>query len=210
MNSSPTGFPRGGEADRDRAAASRSTNPAWWVVAGVAILVSVALIAWLLITSGSLGVEPTGPESSTAASSEVPTVVDPNLPGRDWGDFPPNNVDSLRDLANPVFPTAVDDFTFVKKSGDQYSVLADYEDVQANTGLSASIDFTYSAYRVFVQGILEPAYFDGAVCGADVNGGKAVSCVMGGEDQTLLVVTASEEISVAELAAFTQVLYGKL
>lgn len=209
MSQAPPAFPPPGEPSVRASSLSGSTTSVWWVVAGLAVLVSVALIVWLVVTSGSPGVGPTEPSLSSTAPTVDPTDVDPSGPdGVDWGEFPPNNVDSLKDLSDPVFPTMLGAFTLEKESRDDYSVFTNYDNSAESTGMTADVAFNTSSYAGMVQDMPEPAYVGRAVCGVSTGGvGRDVTCVMAGKSETLMVGSASTDIGVDDVAAFTEELY---
>lgn len=213
MSQSSKGFSPRGESHSGGASASRSTSPIWWVIAGVAALVSIALIVWLVVTSGSPDGGPTEPGLSSTAPTVDPTNVDPWEPGEvDWGDFPPPNVDSLPDLSAPVFPKTVGTYSFEKEMGSTYTVYASYEDEEDFRTMSTDIDFTPSSYAVSINKLAEPMYLGGAVCGVSTAGsvGRVLVCVMAGQNETVRVGTADDDSTVEDVAAFANEIYGLL
>lgn len=178
----------------------------------MAVLVSIALVVWLVMVAGDPAGKPTTPVSSSADPSVDPTDVNHSEPGGiDWGDFPPNNVDSLNDLSDPVFPKTVGAYSFVKENRNTSSVVADFEDVATFDVVSATINFDTASYAVAVENLPDPAYVGRAVCGEKIReGGRIITCVMAGENETLFVGTGNEENTVEELAAFTEELYDAL
>lgn len=194
----------------------------WWVVASVAVVVSVALVAWLLVTSPTAVPPIPPPASSTAPASVSPssaessvtvpsseTVPEPSVSAFDYGDFPP--VYELKDLSNPNFPDQLGEFELDELNEDGLEmVIADYRK-NPGPGLLDSWWLTgRSFYRTSVEGLSNPEFHGRALCGSPATYPDQVECVMAGKNETLTVGSFTDTVTISELSALTETLYDAL
>lgn len=201
-----------------------SGNPVWWLVAAVAGVVSVALVIWLVVSSGSTPAPPAPTPTSSAPStteSTTPSATPPTPttdspatePAPEWGDFPPANLDSLKDLSGASFPTAVGTYTFEGEDRTDLMVIAGYRDDAVRTmGVDLFLlGASTTDYQDTVARWEDVAYHGRAVCGMSTLTTSAMPhCVMVGTSQRLQVGTATEGTTLEEVAAFTEELYDSL
>lgn len=201
-----------------------SGSPVWWLVAAVAGVVSVALVVWLVVSSGSNPATPAPtPSSGTPSTTEssTPPATPPTAttgspatePAAEWGDFPPANLDSLKDLSGASFPTTVGTYTFDGEDRTDLLVIAGYRDDTVRT-MGADLFLQGASttdYRTTVERWEDVAYYGRAVCGISTLTASAMPhCVMVGTSQRLQVGTATEGTTLEEVAAFTEELYDSL
>lgn len=195
-----------------------SGSPVWWVLAAVAAVVSVALALWLVVSSPP-GPVPTTPAPSTPAvstpSAEEPTTPPstPAPPTEEWGDFPPTNLDDLKDLSEANFPQTVGSFTFEGENRTSFSVMADYGDNNEPRTMGVVLDFVgfnKGDYKAMVGRWEHVSYHGRAVCGFAAESRTIPSCVMVGTSEMLDVGTADEDTTLEEVAVFTEALYDSL
>lgn len=187
----------------------RRSNTAWWWIAGLAFLVSGALVIWLLV-SGPSEPRPT----STPIATEPATPAGPADPTPSesveelWGDFPPLNIDNLKDLSEPDFPEQVQHYTLRSEKPHPVNYIVDYED--EHTVLTVRLLFSKYDYSRDVARWDNAAYVGGAVCGTSASAPDQPICVMAGTGQTMQVGTAYQEVTMEDVAAFTEALYEQL
>lgn len=189
----------------------RAGTPVWWVVAAVAVVVSVALVAWLVLT-GSPGAEPSGSASPTTSvpSSSLPVSSTPETPpGDNWGDFPPKNLDSAKDLSDPQFPEKIGAFALESRTADASSVVAKYEDRVNFTGVTAFLVFSTHTYPDDVKDLTDVGYFGRAVCGHLMDFPDQVKCLMVGTSE-VLSLSSADGLSLEAVGALTEELYDAL
>lgn len=193
------------------AAPSRtSSNAVWWVVLGVAVAVFIGFLAWLLLRpTGSPTVPPTTPgqQTTSAVTTDPPPSPSPSEPsgsGVDYGALPPANLGSLRSLANGVLPDTIAGHTATNKKDDVGGFYADYRDEAKFTGFNAAITVGPFGYKAAVDGLESPKHVGNATCGMN---GSLVVCVMAGESETLEVGSVAPELTMEQIADFTQQIY---
>lgn len=186
-------------------------NTAWWWVAGLAILVSAALIVWLMV-SGPTTTEPTPTEPvATSTSADPSQEATPTESVEElWGDHPPLNIDTLKDLSEPNFPQQVQNYTLTSEMPHSVSYFVEYDDDDAYVALTANLLFSKYEYAKLVANWKAPAYIGGAVCGNPTTAPEITECAMAGTGQTLGVGTASQKVTMEDVAAFTEALYNQL
>ncbi|MEO7588156.1 MAG: hypothetical protein ABIS84_09035 [Arachnia sp.] len=144
------------------------------------------------------------PPTSTPDDTEsMPVEAD------DWGTLPPNNLDELRDLTDAQFPQQVLTFTLDGESGTAVARDASYVDMAALASMSASVTLGRKSYKGAVDSLADPAYQGRAVCGHPIRKPSQIVCLMVGLDHRLRVGTAAD-LSIEEVAAFTEAIYDAL
>ena len=106
--------------------AKPSGNGLWWALAGLAVLVSAALLVWFLVfkepsTQPSSVDSPSAPTSTSPSASDAPSSADPVMPdemSEEWGEFPPTYLDSLKDLSSGTYPGNVGSYTLYQSEGN--------------------------------------------------------------------------------------------
>lgn len=199
------------------ASGGSSASAVWWVVAGIAVVVIVGLVAWLVLAgspqagpSSTPQTTPVSSPASTAPVSQSPVEPSPSTPGSDeWGEFPPNHLDSAKDLSDPQFPERVSTYDFESEDGDSNSVIAVYRDSEHFASFSVSVKFAGYSYSQSVARMTDVGYFESAVCGRPAEFPDQIKCFMMGTTQLLSVGTASD-LTVETVAALTEEVYDAL
>ena len=127
----------------------------------------------------------------------------------DWGPLPPNNLDELRDLTDAQFPQQVLTFTMDGESGTAVARDAFYIDTAAVSTMSASVTLGRKIWKRAVGSLSDPAYLGRAVCGHPTESPTHTLCLIVGTNNTLNVGTAAD-LSIEEVAAFTEAIYDAL
>lgn len=186
-------------------------SPLWWVVAAIAVVVSVGLVVWLLVTSPPPAPTPTPatPSPSAAASpTATPSQPETTVSEFDYGEFPPTY--ELKDLSDPDFPQEVAGFELESLDEGAGFVATDFWREPGVAPVSAWLYEGRLDYPSTVADWLEPDFHGRALCGQPVSHPQQIECVMAGKFQTLSVGARTGELTLEEAAAFTEALYDAL
>ena len=188
---------------------------AWWWAAGIATLICLALIAWIVVLTSArfLDQPPPTPITVSATTPGAHPSWDPTTPGVDddiWGPYPPLNIDALRDLSQLNFPEQVQTYTLKSETPHFVAPMARYDDSAAGVAMSITVLLSPYEYAKVVSHWDSPTYVGGALCGHPSNAPGHTHCVMAGEDQTLKVGTAAPDVTMENVSAFIEDLYEQL
>lgn len=215
-----------GQSPRPPQPPNRGTQPSsggrvWWIVAGMAVLVSVALVVWLLV-SPNPGPGPIVPVSSTptpsdtdpAPASSIPvTSADPSPSDvqEQWGELPPKDLDALKTLTADEIPQTVGSYSIDGENRSDYLVIIDYLEAETNRTMGANLHVVGGSYKRSVERLEDATYYGRAVCGFyAVTSGRFPTCLMAGRSQLLDVTSANKDTTIEDVAAFTEQLYDAL
>lgn len=210
----------------------RNSNAIWWVVIGVAAVALVVIGVLVFRAMSAAEDQPTlgptdSPSQQTTCCGPSPTEPvdpspsdDPTTPSQDWGDVVPPNVDNLRELLTVTeYPAqvggmSVGETSFDAGIGTHSETWYESEDPFADDAqsISAAIlegpnrwaDNTSDLNGIVVTG--------DTVCGMPENPvfEGEVLCLVAGQESLLSVFGYDYEVTVEELADYTQEIYDGL
>ncbi|MEO7588133.1 MAG: hypothetical protein ABIS84_08920 [Arachnia sp.] len=186
----------------------------WWIAAGLVAAVILAFVVWKAF--GEANDDPAPPPVSPTTEGPTPTAgttddVASQTPTADeWAGFPPADVSALPDLSNPQLPAQVLTYSLGYETKDSFSLIADYTDDETFVTLTLWFTTERSDYARTIALLQDPARFGGAVCGPAIADAEQLNCVMPGRAETVRVMTSSSDVTIADVAAFTEALYAGL
>lgn len=182
-------------------------------------LVATICASTLLIVSVASCVAPTpGQPTGTAPSAEATTIPtssegtseDSYSPENfEWGEYPPQSFENLRDLSDPAFPQQLLSYSLDSVSEGTAESTGSYIDVAAVKTISARVLASPTNYEVIVDTLQDVDYYGNAVCGRPTSATHQTRCLMIGEVDVLSVATAAE-LPIEDVAAFTEQIYAVL
>lgn len=183
----------------------------WWVIAGVAIVVIVAMLGWLLLWGMQPTQTPTPTETPTtdpSASSGVPPSPDPEPTPGGVGEFEPTY--ELRSLATLELPERFQDYDITTQHQGSVTRTADYRhsDNAQSKWFTVDVLTTSQGYASILESMVGPGMIGNAVCGTTTEDGVVKLCVMAGTDGTLRVGSAAQDMTTDDLAGIIQDFYA--
>lgn len=127
-----------------------------------------------------------------------------------WGPLPPPNLEDRKDLRDPDLPDRLGRFVAEEPTVDVGSISLFYDDAANYASALTTIQLGTHHYQRIVEGITAPAVHGDAVCGVEAKDDTGISCVVAGEFATLWVLGTAGEMTVEQLARFTNRLYDAL
>lgn len=89
-----------------------------------------------------------------------------------------------------------------EEAGDYY---IEYQDPDTFVGFGALLAASQGDYKIAVDKLKDAKYMGDATCGMD---GTVKTCVMAGTAETLIASSAFPEVSLEDLASYTQQIYA--
>ncbi len=174
------------------------------------IAISLASCTALAPTPGQPSVTAPSAEASTNETSSEDASEDSYSPENfEWGEYPPQSFENLRDLSDPAFPKQLLSFTLDSVSEGMAESTGSYIDVAAVTTISARVLASPTNYEVIVDTLQDVDYYGKAVCGRPTSAPHQTRCLMIGQVDILSVGTAAE-LPIEDVAAFTEQIYAVL
>lgn len=156
------------------------------------------------------------PSSPAPSDTPSPTTVSPSpteippLEPKDYGNFPPTYLDELKDLTGNQYPKELMTYKLSRFSEGAQDTAADYTSESYATLNTVLYLFNRENYARSTERWENGQYVGRAVCGNPMKYPDQIVCVMAAKFGTLEVRTASEQITLADVGAFTEALYDSL